>query len=228
MCEARNASGAISAQYFALGETISGTSYFYSKEYPTVNLPASREFFQTALASGHPAGFDPVSQAGSIREMTDSSGNVQAEYSYDPYGRVSKLQGSVASDFQYGGYYYHSPSGLSLAVHRQYDANLGRWLNRDPIFEIGGVNLYSYVRNNPVSYIDPLGLQGAANQPCLKKRGPPLYDWGGGKTSPEPPKPRPPIETGIFNGLPWASNPAEPPYESPPVIPTPPHVPGLR
>ena len=34
------------------------------------------------------------------------------------------------------------------------------WLNRDPIEEQGGLNLYGYVQNNPVNRIDPLGLEG--------------------------------------------------------------------
>lgn len=36
--------------------------------------------------------------------------------------------------------------------------NLGRWLNRDPIGEEGGLNLYGYVLNDPINLIDPLGL----------------------------------------------------------------------
>jgi len=56
------------------------------------------------------------------------------------------------------GHYYHQPSGLHLALYRAYDADLGRWLSRDPIAENAGINLYSYVVNDPVSLWDPLGL----------------------------------------------------------------------
>jgi RHS repeat-associated protein len=41
---------------------------------------------------------------------------------------------------------------------RFYDPNTQRWLNRDPIQELGGLNLYAYVGNNPISGVDPLGL----------------------------------------------------------------------
>ncbi|HEY9758282.1 MAG TPA: RHS repeat-associated core domain-containing protein [Oculatellaceae cyanobacterium] len=96
---------------------------------------------------------------GSVRELTDSSGNLVAAYGYDPYGRQTKLSGTgVDADFGYDGYYVHQRSGLNLAVHRAYSPSLGRWLSRDPIGEKGGTNLYAYVRNNPISYVDPLGL----------------------------------------------------------------------
>ena len=53
---------------------------------------------------------------------------------------------------------YHAPSGLYLTKYRAYDPKDGRWLSRDPIEEAGGLNLYAYVRGNPIAYIDPLGL----------------------------------------------------------------------
>lgn len=132
-CEARDGSSAITAQYFSRGQTIGGTTnkYCYTLDH-----------------------------LGSVRELTDSSGVIQAQYSYDPYGQVTKLQGSLASDFQYAGYFFHAPSGLNLTLNRAYSSALGRFINRDPIEEDGGVNLYDYVNNDPIGASDPSGMAG--------------------------------------------------------------------
>jgi RHS repeat-associated protein len=53
---------------------------------------------------------------------------------------------------------FHLPeTGLYLTHYRLYDPNTGRWLNRDPIGEAGGLNLYAYVGGNPVNFVDPTG-----------------------------------------------------------------------
>lgn len=70
------------------------------------------------------------------------------------------VYGSFDLDFKYTGHFYHTPSTLHLAPFRAYDAKLGRWINRDPIEEEGGVNLYGYVENNPISLVDELGHRG--------------------------------------------------------------------
>lgn len=51
--------------------------------------------------------------------------------------------------------------------HRYYDASTGRWLSRDPIEEQGGLNLYGFVRNDPISDFDALGK--LSRQECLDK-----------------------------------------------------------
>jgi uncharacterized protein RhaS with RHS repeats len=47
---------------------------------------------------------------------------------------------------------------VSQSIHAGYCPEQGRWLSRDPIAESGGINLYGYVGNDPINWIDPLGL----------------------------------------------------------------------
>ena len=56
------------------------------------------------------------------------------------------------------GYYTDSETGLALCQHRYYDSSVGRFLTRDPIGYAGGLNLYAYCANNPVSSADPTGF----------------------------------------------------------------------
>jgi RHS repeat-associated protein len=126
--EERDGSNAVTKRYCPQGVKVGTTNYYYTKDH-----------------------------LGSIREITDSSGAIQARYDYDPYGRRTKLTGSLDADFGFTGH-YHQSSGLSLALYRAYDADLGRWVNRDPVGEYGGLNLYGYVRNNPLNWVDPFGL----------------------------------------------------------------------
>jgi RHS repeat-associated protein len=73
---------------------------------------------------------------------------------------------TVQPDFGYTGLYYHQRSGLYFARARAYDSGLKRWLNRDPIGEQGGINLYGYVANRPTIATDLTGLDsGTPAQP---------------------------------------------------------------
>ena len=131
LCEERDSTGAIvTKRFIEQGEQIAGTNLYFT-----------------------------VDHLGSIREMTDSIGTVRARYEYDPYGRRTKVSGDLEADFAFTGHYFHAPSSLHLTLYRAYDADSGRWLSRDPIEEDGGLNLYGYVANTPVNWIDPLGLQ---------------------------------------------------------------------
>lgn len=106
-----------------------------------------------------------------------SSGTLLSRLSYNPYGVTTVVSGTVLPTFQYAGMYWHQTSGLYLtsggdgkSTGRFYDTATGRWGGRDPIEERGGSNLYGYVLNNPISFIDPFGTdiylsQGNSNAP---------------------------------------------------------------
>jgi RHS repeat-associated protein len=103
---------------------------------------------------------------GSVRELMSSTGTIAARYGYDPYGRTTLVSGTNLATFQYTGDYVHQPSGLNLTLFRAYDPNTGRWLNRDPIAENGGLNLYGYCADDPTDFTDPLGLVVHGMDPC--------------------------------------------------------------
>jgi RHS repeat-associated protein len=83
-----------------------------------------------------------------------------ATYAYDPYGRQLASSGTLANanTYRFSSKELMVASGLYYYGYRFYDPNTQRWLNRDPIQESGGINLYGFSHNNPTDLVDPLGL----------------------------------------------------------------------
>jgi RHS repeat-associated protein len=100
---------------------------------------------------------------GNVTALAVPNGNdiaLVGSYRYDPFGRlIGTPTGLAAINTQrYSSKDWHNPSGFYYFGYRFYDPATQRWLNRDPIAEEGGVNLYGYVENDPINFIDPLGL----------------------------------------------------------------------
>jgi len=97
---------------------------------------------------------------GNITYLVNSSQTLAASYRYDPYGNTISSSGGLASAnvYRFSSKEIHVNSGLYYYGYRWYSPNLQRWLNRDPIGEEGGINLYGYVFSNPISGVDPYGL----------------------------------------------------------------------
>jgi RHS repeat-associated protein len=136
ICEERDAVGAVTKRFFPQGLKVeigpNAGNYFYTRDH-----------------------------LGSIRELSDSGGNIRARYSYDPYGRRARLSGDLETDLGFAGMFWSAEAGLDLTRFRAYDPESGRWLSRDPLDDAEtkeGPNIYSYVGNNPVNLVDALGL----------------------------------------------------------------------
>ena len=98
---------------------------------------------------------------GNIVALVDSSdATVAAEYDYAPFGTTVKATGPAAEDnvWRFSTKYHDTETGLVYYGLRSYSPQLGRWMNRDPIGEAGGANLYSCVANSPVLRVDVYGL----------------------------------------------------------------------
>jgi len=97
---------------------------------------------------------------GNITCLINGSQAAVAKYLYDAFGNVLSASGVLANAnrYQFSSKEKDLNSGLVYYLYRFYDPNLERWLNRDPILEIGGENLYGFVINNPISLKDPQGL----------------------------------------------------------------------
>ncbi|WP_334319774.1 RHS repeat-associated core domain-containing protein, partial [Termitidicoccus mucosus] len=97
---------------------------------------------------------------GNVSEMLDNGGNMQAHYEYDPFGNTTVGTGLWANNnvWRFSTKPVDAASGLYYYGFRFYDPTSGRWLNRDPLSENGGANLYVFSQNSAISRIDMLGL----------------------------------------------------------------------
>ena len=148
LLEERNASGIQLAKYIH-GATI---DEILLRSTPTSQLPSTTYYHYDGL--------------GSTIALTDSTGSLVESYQYDAFGTPSFFNSSVlpvpsslsGNRFLFTGREYLAETGLYDYRNRFYSPLLGRFLQTDPIrFEGEDFNLYRYVGNEPVIWVDPVG-----------------------------------------------------------------------
>ena len=96
---------------------------------------------------------------GDVTGLVDSSGTQVVSYTYDAWGNPLSTTGSMAdtlgqyNPLRYRGYVYDTETGLYYVSSRDYDPEIGRWINSDNQLSTGsdltGMNLFAYCGNNP-------------------------------------------------------------------------------
>jgi len=132
------------------------------------------------VGAAHPDDRGPAVQfqmsdhLGSSNVVIDSDGALVNREEFTPYGETSF--GSFARKrFRFTGKERDEESGLTYHGARYYTPGVTRWANCDPAGMAGGLNLYTYVLNNPLCLIDPSGLQPENLTPNAEG----YYEWPG-------------------------------------------------
>lgn len=93
---------------------------------------------------------------GSTVALTNPAGAVLNSYTYEAFGATS-VTGTTSNQFDYTGR-EDDGTGLKYFRARYYHPRLQRFISEDPIEFRGGPNVYAFVYNSPLNWIDPLGL----------------------------------------------------------------------
>ncbi len=90
-----------------------------------------------------------------------ADGSVSANYDYSPFGERLRATGAMASEnvYCFSTKRHDSATDWVHYEYRIYRPREGTWLNRDPIEERGGLNLYGFVKNSPVISFDRDGRE---------------------------------------------------------------------
>lgn len=126
---------------------------------------------------------------GTPQELTDNDGNVvwaNYEYawggSYQSYYKEQPLNNCVILEtelqpIRFQGQFFDTETSLHYNRFRYYDSDVGMFISRDPIGLLGGINIFQYA-DNPVMWIDPLGLKELYYLTATKDGFYPVYEYG--------------------------------------------------
>ena len=109
--------------------------------------------------------------------LTDATGLIQTQYSYDPFGNIGAIGQTSSNSYQFTGR-ENDNTALYYNRNRYYSPSLGRFTSQDPIEFAGGTNLYAYTFDDPTNLIDASGLDAyICDRPVFPS--PIELPWGG-------------------------------------------------
>jgi len=106
---------------------------------------------------------------GSVRQLVDTTGQIETNYAYDPFG-VPLVGGELNNPYQFTGEAWDAEVQPLFLRARYYQPEVGRFVTKDPwagdYQRPGTLNLYVYTLNNPANLVDRSGFQGCMDIHC--------------------------------------------------------------
>ncbi len=140
------------------GTTITTTYYPFPTEEKTGST-LTKYFgaagLPVAVEVGSTISYLTSNSIGSVTEAFSSSGSITAQKLYTPYGSVRYTSGTMPTSYGFTGQLGDSTTGLDYYNARYYDPTLGQFTSADSALD--GLNRYSYVGDNPETFVDPTG-----------------------------------------------------------------------
>jgi RHS repeat-associated protein len=100
---------------------------------------------------------------GTPQKITSVNGAVVWSATYSAFGEATiDPSSTITNNLRFPGQYYDEETGLYNNYQRYYDPITGRYVSADPIDFKEGENLFTYVDNNPLNFLDSLGLKAQA------------------------------------------------------------------
>jgi len=112
-----------------------------------------------AMLRGGTTNFYDADGLGTVTSLSNVAGTLAQTYTYDSFGKQTSASGSLANPFQYTAREFDSETGLYYYRARYVDPSTGRFLSEDPVRFNAGINFYTYVKNEPIDFVDPFGLK---------------------------------------------------------------------
>jgi RHS repeat-associated protein len=106
--------------------------------------------------------FYSYNHKGDVQALLSESEDILVLYEYDAFGNLLTDASDVSNEFTFSTREFSEISGLGHWPVREYDPFIGRWIQIDPAGDVDGLNLYIFVRGNPITKTDMIGLASAS------------------------------------------------------------------